>query len=110
MRHCSGFTQFRRGAAFFAWTAFFCFAFVSTCLAQEPPLDVPLVKRLTARDPTAVAVNDWLLYPTLRTYSFYSDNLFLAPRNGLASPGFGLPRGLIALWTNGIHTTTLYGN
>ncbi|WP_426424804.1 outer membrane beta-barrel protein [Bradyrhizobium genosp. A] len=71
---------------------------------------MPLVKRLPARDPTAVAVNDWLLYPTLRTYSLYSDNLFFAPRNGLASPGFGLTPGLIAVWTNGIHTTTLYGN
>ncbi|MET4389859.1 hypothetical protein ABIB73_005633 [Bradyrhizobium sp. F1.4.3] len=105
-----GSIQLRKVASCFAWAAFFCFALISTSLAQEPPLDVPVVKRLPARDPTAVTVNDWLLYPTLRTYSLYSDNLFQAPRNGIASPGIGVTPGLVAVWTNGIHTTTLYGN
>lgn len=110
MRDRPSFIQFRKLAASFTWPALFCLAFISTCLAQEPPLDVPLVKRLPARDPTAVTVGDWLLYPTLRTYSLYSDNLFSAPQHGIASPGIGVTPSLVAVWTNGIHTTTLYGN
>lgn len=110
MRHHLGFIQLRKIAASFAWTALLCFTLISASFAQEPPLDVPVVKRLPARDLTAVTLNDWLLYPTLRTYSLYSDNLFLAPRSGIASPGFGVTPGLVAVWTNGIHTTTLYGN
>ena len=43
-----------------------------------PPPDVPF-NRLPARDPNAIAVDGWLLYPTLRLYSLYSDNLFLSP-------------------------------
>lgn len=109
MRHL-GFIQLQKVAASFAWTATICFLLISSCLAQEPPLDVPAVKRLPARDPTAVTVNDWLLYPTLRVYSLYSDNLFLAPGKGIASPGVGVTPGMVAVWTNGIHTTTLYGN
>jgi len=109
MRHL-GFIQLRNLAATLAWIAIFCAAVSSACFAQEPPLDVPIVKRLPARDPTAVTAGDWLLYPTLRVYSLYSDNLFLAPINGIASPGIGVTPGLVAVWTNGIHTTTLYGN
>lgn len=105
-----GSIRLRKLVASFAWTAIFCFAAISSCFAQEPPLDVPMVKRLPARDPTAITVNDWLLYPTLRVYSLYADNLFLAPTNGIASPGMGVTPGLVGVWTNGIHTTTLYGN
>jgi hypothetical protein len=86
-----------------------CFLLVSSCLAQEPPLDVPVV-RLPARDPTAVTVDGWLLYPTLRLYSLYSDNLFNSATRPIATPGIGVTPGLIAVWTNGIHTTTFYGN
>jgi hypothetical protein len=83
-----------------------------TSLVQEPPLpplDVP-VNRLPAKDPNAIAVDGWLLYPTLRAYSLYSDNLFLTPQSPLSVPGFGITPSLAAVWSNGIHTTTLYGN
>jgi Putative beta-barrel porin 2 len=87
-----------------------CFlAWAPLCFAQEPPLDVPL-STLPARDPNATAINGWLLYPTLRVYSLYSDNLFLSPQRPLAVPGFGVTPSMTAVWSNGIHTTTLYGN
>ncbi len=78
--------------------------------AQEPPLDIASVGKLPARDPNALTVGDWLLYPTLRVYSLYSDNLFFAPLNPISVPGFGITPSLTAQWSNGIHTTTLYGN
>jgi hypothetical protein len=74
-----------------------------------PPLDVS-TNRLPARDPNAIAIDGWLLYPTLRVYSLYSDNLFLSPTGQLSVPGFGVTPSLAAVWSNGIHTTTLYGN
>jgi hypothetical protein len=76
---------------------------------QLPPLDVPLNK-LPARDPTAISVDGWLLYPTLRLYTLYSDNLFFSPVGALSLGGFGITPSMVAEWTNGIHTTTLYGN
>ena len=77
--------------------------------AQEPPLDVPR-NGLAARPPDAIAFDQWLLYSTVRLYSLYSDNLFQAPLNPISVLGFGLTPSLTAEWSNGIHSTTLYGN
>jgi hypothetical protein len=82
---------------------------ISSYGGAEPPLDVPLNK-LPARDPNAIAIDGWLLYPTLRIYSLYSDNLFFSPVDQLSLGGVGITPGLVAEWTNGIHTTTFYGN
>jgi hypothetical protein len=103
-----GSIQSRKFAARSVFCALFLIAWIPLSFAQEPPLDVA-INRLPARDPDAIAVNGWLLYPTLRTYSLYSDNLFLSPTTPLAVPGFGVTPSLTAVWTNGIHTTTLYG-
>ena len=84
-------------------------AWIPLCFAQEPPLDVPMNK-LPARDPTAIAAGGWLLYPTLRVYSLFSDNYFLSPTTPISGPAFGVTPSLTAEWSNGIHTTTLYGN
>jgi hypothetical protein len=75
-----------------------------------PPLDFQNNRLLPARDTNAIAVDGWLLYPTLRVYSLYSDNLFLSPVSPISVPGFGVTPSLAAVWSNGIHTTTLYGN
>ena len=88
----------------------FFFAFVSPSFSQEPPLDVSSARNLPARDPNAIDVDGWLLYPSLRLYSLYSDNLFLSSLRPLSVPGFGVTPSMTAEWTNGIHTTTLYGN
>jgi len=97
-------------AASFACGVFLCLLpSIQQCFAEEPPLDVPL-SRLPARDPNAITIDGWLLYPTLRTYSLWSDNLFLSPIGPITAAGFGVTPSLAAVWSNGIHTTTLYGN
>src|SRR5689334_5156651 len=68
------------------------------------------MNKLPARDPTAIAAGGWLLYPTLRVYSLFSDNYFLSPTTPISGPAFGVTPSLTAEWSNGIHTTTLYGN
>src|SRR6185437_2267823 len=80
------------------------------CLAQEPPLTVSGITRLPAQDPNAIAVDGWLLYPTLRLYSLSSDNLFLSPVSPLSAGAVGITPSMVAVWSNGIHTTTIYGN
>ncbi|MGJ4940751.1 outer membrane beta-barrel protein [Bradyrhizobium sp. HKCCYLS1011] len=74
-----------------------------------PPLDVA-ASRLPAKDPNAISIEGWRLYPTLRVYSLYSDNLFFGTSPRTSAGGFGVTPGIVAEWTNGIHTTTLYGN
>jgi hypothetical protein len=92
----------------------FCVLFLIICIpqsfAQEPPLAVPGASRLPAQDPNAIAVDGWLLYPTLRLYTLYSDNLFFTPTNPLSAGAIGVTPSMVAVWSNGIHTTTLYGN
>jgi Putative beta-barrel porin 2 len=74
-----------------------------------PPPDVSF-NRLPARDPNAIEADGWLLYPTLRLYSLYNDNFFQTPTNPLSVGGVGVTPSMVAVWSNGIHTTTLYGN
>jgi len=88
----------------------FLIAWIPLAFAQEPPLDVGGSGRLPARDPNAIAVDGWLLYPTLRLYSLYSDNLFLSPTSPLSAGAVGVTPSMVAVWSNGIHTTTLYAN
>ena len=52
----------------------------------------------------------WLIYPSLRLYSLYSNNLFLAPTGQVKAFGFGMTPAVTAQWSNGIHTTTISGN
>jgi Putative beta-barrel porin 2 len=56
-----------------------------------------------------IPVGEWVIYPTFRTSTLYSDNLFLAPTAPTKVVGFGATPSLAAEWTNGIHTTTLFG-
>src|ERR1700680_1937557 len=93
----------RKFGARLAFSALLLIAWIPLAFAQEPPLDVPR-NRLPARDPNAIAVDGWLLYPTLRVYSLYSDNLFLSPQSPLSVPGFGVTPSLTAVRSDGIHT------
>lgn len=99
-----------RRFARFALSALFLIAWIPLSFAQEPPLSVAAVSKLPARDPNAISLDGWQLYPTLRVYSLYSDNLFFAPTSPLSAGAMGVTPGLVAVWSNGIHTTTLYGN
>jgi hypothetical protein len=90
--------------------ALFLVAWIPLSFAQEPPLNVAGGGKLPAQDPNAIAVGGWLLYPTVRLYSLYSDNLFQSPTSPISGPGLGVTPSMTAVWSNGIHTTTLYGN
>jgi hypothetical protein len=59
---------------------------------------------------SAIPIGGWLLYPSIRMYSAYSDNLFLSPIAPVKALGIGASPSLTAQWTNGIHTTTIYAN
>ena len=60
---------------------------------------------------SAIPIEGWLLYPSIRVYSIYSDNLFLSPTAPIIKAlGLGTSPSLTAQWTNGIHTTTIYAN
>jgi len=71
---------------------------------------VPAVNTAPLRCRSAIPVGEWLLYPSLRLYSLYSDNLFLTPTAPIKALGFGMSPSLTAEWTNGIHTTTIYAD
>ena len=77
--------------------------------AQEPPLSVPR-RALSATPGDALAVGGWLFYPTINTYTQYTDNLFQTVFNPVSIWGVGVKPSMIAEWSNGIHTTMLYGN
>lgn len=59
---------------------------------------------------SGIPVGEWLIYPSIRLYSIYSDNLFLAPTSPLNAFGFGATPSVTAHWSNGIHTTTLFAS
>jgi Putative beta-barrel porin 2 len=60
---------------------------------------------------SGIPIDSWLLYPSLRLYSLYSNNLFQTPTPPIIKAlGFGVSPSLTAQWTNGIHTTTVYAN
>src|ERR1700704_4862356 len=99
----------RRRALRSAFGGLFLIALIAPAMAQEPPLDVAR-NSLPTRSSDAVTIGEWLLYPTVRAYTFYSDNLFLSPQNRLSVLGFGTSPSLTAERSNGIHTTKLYGN
>jgi hypothetical protein len=93
--------------------ALFVFAEHTSARAQEPPLFIPAGGPPLA-DPIAVPFNSWLLYPSLNSFTQYSNNYFLT---GLPTPAqpkisgwsFGVSPAITAEWSNGIHTTTVYG-
>jgi Putative beta-barrel porin 2 len=80
----------------------------ASSLAQEPPTSVP-----PGGPPPAIGAipfNGWLLYPTLDLFTQSSNNYFLNPQSKISGWGFGESPSMTAEWSNGIHTTTLYGN
>ena len=83
---------------------------LSSVGSGTPPPDILKIAQLPARDPNAIAVDGWLLYPTVRLYSLYTDNFFQTPIDPLSVGGIGVSPSLSAVWSNGIHTTTLYGS
>ena len=80
-----------------------------TALAQEPPLTVPAGGPPGA-DPNAIAFYGWQLYPSLDFIVENSNNYFLSSQAKVSGWAFGASPSVTAEWSNGIHTTTLFGN
>jgi len=100
----------RAGAARAALLALMLVVGGRAAFAQsEPPLSIPPTPQLPPPG-EAIPIEGWLLFPTIKTYSILSDNLFQSPTAPLAVAGVGVTPALTAEWTNGIHTTTLTGN
>jgi hypothetical protein len=76
---------------------------------SEPPLTVPTAGPLGGLG-DAIPLGGWLFFPSIRAYTIYSDNLFQSPTAPISAWGLGTSPSLTAQWSNGIHTTTLYGN
>ena len=98
------------GALRLALSAIFLIGYINVSRAQEPPLDVPIGGKLGARPGEAIPLDGWLLYPSVRTYTAYSDNLFNSSQGPISAWGFGLSPSMTAEWSNGIHTTSLHAS
>jgi hypothetical protein len=59
---------------------------------------------------SGIPVGEWLLYPSIRLYSIYSDNLFLAPSSPFNAFSFGANPSVTAQWSNGIHSSTIFAS
>jgi hypothetical protein len=96
-------------AALALFSALFAFGGVSAARAQEPPTSIPPGGPLPF-DPNAIPFNSWLLYPSVNFLAENSNNYFITPQSKLSGWAFGVDPSMTAEWSNGIHTTTLYGN
>jgi Putative beta-barrel porin 2 len=96
-------------AALALFSALFAFGGTSAARAQEPPTTIPAGGPLPF-DPNAIPFNSWLLYPSVNFLAENSNNYFITPQSKLSGWAFGVDPSMTAEWSNGIHTTTLYGN
>lgn len=76
--------------------------------AQEPPLTIPSGAPPPA-DPNAIMFRNWFLYPSINAFAGASDNYFLSPTSKVSGLALGASPAITAEWSNGIHTTTLFG-
>ena len=106
--------RIRRIAALALFCAYFAIGGIIAARAGEPPTTIP-AGGPPAYDPNAIAFNSWLLYPQVNFLASNSNNYFATP-NYFGSPQrisgweLGVTPSMTAIWSNGIHTTTLYGN
>ena len=97
-------------AALAVFSALFAFGGVDAARAQaEPPTTIP-AGGPPGSDPNAIAFESWLLYPSVNFLAENSNNYFISSQSKLSGLAFGVDPALTAIWSNGIHTTTLYGS
>ena len=60
----------------------------SAARAEEPPLTVPKYSLPRTAD-GAIDFNGWLLYPAVRAFAVFSDNLYQSPTNPVSVAGSG---------------------
>ena len=54
--------------------------------------------------------NGWQIYPSINFLAESSNNFFISPLSKIAGWQFVVSPAATAEWSNGIHTTTIYGN
>jgi hypothetical protein len=97
-------------ALLLACSTIFLIAAANAVFAQSaPPLTIPLTPQLPPPG-EAIPVAGWLLYPSIKANTLYTDNLFQSPQAPISTWGFGATPSLTAEWTNGIHSTTLFAD
>jgi hypothetical protein len=106
---CAKSNRIRDFAALAVFSALFAFCGLTAARAQEPPTTIP-AGGPPGYDPNAIAFNTWLLYPSVNFLTENSNNYFISPQSKLSGWAFGVDPALTAVWSNGIHTTTLYGS
>ncbi len=74
----------------------------------DPPTSIPAGGPFPY-DPNAIPFNTWLLYPSVNFLAENSNNYFISPQQKLSGWTYGVSPSLTAEWSNGIHTTTLFG-
>jgi hypothetical protein len=90
-------------------SAVFAFGGSGAALAQEPPIGIP-AGGPTGKDLSAIPFYSWLVYPSINFLALNSNNFFLQPQSGPRGWEFVVTPAVTAIWSNGIHTTTIYGN
>jgi Putative beta-barrel porin 2 len=88
---------------------FFLLGCITVAAAQQPPPELP-ESNVLATPSDVLSYNGWLFYPELTAYAIGTDNLFQTPTSPVGVGGVGYKPKLVTAWTDGIHTTTLYGN
>jgi Putative beta-barrel porin 2 len=107
---CANTNRIRGLAALAVFSALFAFSGPQAAFAQaEPPTAIPAGGPL-GNDPNAIAFNHWLFYPSINFLAENSNNYFIAPQSKLSGLALGVSPSLTAEWSNGIHTTTLFGS
>jgi hypothetical protein len=96
-------------AALAVFSALFAFCGATAARAQaEPPTGISAGGPF-GYDQNAIAFNSWLFYPSVNFLAENSNNYFIAPQSKLSGWAFAWSPTLTAEWSNGIHTTTLFG-
>ena len=91
------------------FSAVFAFSGSGAALAQEPPVTIP-AGGPPGYDSNAIPFYSWLVYPSINFLALNSNNFFLAPKSQLRGWEFSVNPNVTAIWSNGIHTTTIYGS
>jgi hypothetical protein len=77
--------------------------------AVNPPPQSKSAAETPNRDYNGLPVGGWLLYPSLFVGPVYDDNIFQTQTNRVSAFGVRVTPSLNAKWSNGIHSTSLYG-
>jgi hypothetical protein len=105
---CAKSNRVRQYAALGCLSAVFALAVPRAGFA-DPPTSIPAGGFLPY-DPSAIAYNTWLLYPAINFLAENSNNYFISPQSKISGWALGVSPSVTAEWSNGIHTTTLFGS